>query len=290
MKGTEKNIQKCISTENNDNNKDTGDFMKKLVAILKQLRGENGCPWDRAQTHESIKTCLIEEAYEVIEAINKKDMSSLKEELGDLLLQVVFHAQIAEENGQFCIDDVIQAISDKLVYRHPHVFSDVNANNVDEALTTWESMKKKEKEIKTQTEAMRKISSALPALMKSYKIQKKAADVGFDWDDVKCAFDKVNEETLELLEIYKGDNKEKIREEVGDLLFAVVNVARFLGVDPEDALHMTNAKFVNRFSYIENTALSQGRNLEEMNLDEMDVLWEEAKKKFRKSDKKEGFF
>lgn len=280
----------CISTNKNEDNNTTGYLMENLVNIIKNLRGQNGCPWDREQTHKSLKPCLIEEAYEVIDAIDQNDMIALEEELGDLLLQVVFHANIADEENTFDINRVLKRVSQKMIYRHPHVFGNVNADNTEKAILTWEEMKKNEKQPKSYTQQMQNIPSGLPALMKSYKVQKKAAQVGFDWDYVEEAFDKVHEELEELLEIYKGPEKEKIQEELGDLLFAVVNVARFLRVDPEQALNTTYNKFINRFSYIEKKAKQIGKRLEEMNLKEMDDLWEEAKKKLIKSDKKEGFF
>lgn len=280
----------CISTNKNEDNNSTGHLMENLVNILKNLRGENGCPWDKEQTHESLKPCLIEEAYEVIDAIDHKNMDSLEEELGDLLLQVVFHANLAEEKNKFDIQRVIKTVSRKMIYRHPHVFGNVNADDTEKALLTWEEMKKHEKQSKTYTQQMHDIPSQLPALMKSCKVQKKAAQVGFDWDDVEGAIDKVKEELGELLEIYKGQDQEKINEELGDLLFAVVNVARFLKVEPEQALNATYNKFINRFNYIEQETTRRGKRLEDMNLSQMDHLWEEAKKNFRKSDKKEGFF
>lgn len=281
--------EKCISEKNNAHNKNK-KVLNELILILKQLRGENGCPWDKAQTHESLKPCLIEETYEVIDAIEKKDQSALKEELGDLLLQIVFHTNLAEEQGCFDMGDVIQAVCDKMIYRHPHVFSNAEANSVGDVLVTWEEMKKKEKKNETYTQNMKHIPKELPALMKSYKVQKKAANVGFDWDNIQGAFDKIKEETEELIEIYDHQDMDKKIEEVGDLLFAVVNAARFLKIDPEDALNKTISKFINRFNYIEEASIGQKREISEMTLEEMDALWEEAKKKFRKNDKKEGFF
>lgn len=273
---------KCIDSNENDDNNDIGFLMKRLVEILKELRSENGCPWDRKQTHQSLKSCLIEEAYEVIDAIERNNMEHLEEELGDLLLQVVFHSNLAEEKGLFSMEDVIQNISEKMIYRHPHVFSGETAKNADEALTKWENMKNKEKNNETCTESMRRIPKELPALIKSYKIQKKAANVGFDWNDITGAFEKVKEETEELLEIYRGSDKEKIKDEIGDLFFAVVNVARFLDIDPEEALNSTSNKFINRFEHIEKSAAQSGTRLQNMTLEEMDILWEEAKKKFNK--------
>ena len=280
MKNEEKN-KKCIYDEHMDNNKNNiNGSLSGLVQILKQLRGEQGCPWDKAQTHESLKPCFIEETYEVIDAIDKKDMQSLEEELGDVLLQVVFHANMAEEQGYFNINDVINAVSRKMLYRHPHVFGNVDAENVDQAITTWEEMKSNEKDKKSYTEKMHEIPAVLPALMKSYKVQKKAADVGFDWEHIDSAFEKVREETSELFEIYQTGDTKKIEEELGDLLFAVVNVARFLKVDPEIALNATIKKFINRFNYIEKEAKSRFKGIEAMNLEEMDALWEESKKFF----------
>lgn len=279
MKNEEKN-KKCIYDENIDNNKNTNESLIQLVHILKQLRGEEGCPWDKVQTHESLKPCLIEESYEVIDAIDKKDMQSLEEELGDVLLQVVFHANIAEEQGCFDVDDVINTVSKKMLYRHPHVFGDVEAGDVSQAINTWEEMKRSEKGEKSYTDKMRDIPAGLPALMKSYKVQKKAAEVGFDWEHVESAFEKIREETEELIEIYQQEDKAKIEEELGDLLFAVVNAARFLKVDPEIALNTTITKFINRFSYIEKMAKSQSKRIEDMSLEEMDAFWEESKKYF----------
>jgi len=253
------------------------EALKRLIDIMAYLRSGEGCPWDRAQTHESLKTCLIEEAYEVIEAIDNEDMDNLEEELGDLLLQVIFHAQLAEAEGEFDLAKIANREAEKMLSRHPHVFVNKNIEGIDKAIEKWENMKRKEKNINTCTESMKKIPKELPALMKSYKIQKKAAHVGFDWDDVKDAFKKVHEETEELLEVYQGDDQKRIEDEVGDLLFAVVNVARFLKVNPEEALNASSAKFIRRFSYIEETAGEEGRRLEEMTLAEMDQMWEKAK-------------
>jgi tetrapyrrole methylase family protein / MazG family protein len=251
--------------------------IKRLINIMAYLRSEDGCPWDRAQTHESLKTCLIEEAYEVTSAIDNKDTDNLEEELGDLLLQVIFHGQIAEANGDFNIIQIANRESEKMLSRHPHVFVNKNIVGIDKALEKWENMKRKEKNISTYSESMKSIPKELPALMKSYKIQKKAADAGFDWDDIKEAFGKIEEETNELLEVHQGHDIKRIEDEIGDLLFAVVNVARFLKINPEEALNASSQKFVRRFSYIEDSAAESGRMLENMTLEEMDVLWEKAK-------------
>ncbi|MDI6600915.1 MAG: nucleoside triphosphate pyrophosphohydrolase [Thermoanaerobacteraceae bacterium] len=253
--------------------------------IMDRLRSD--CPWDREQTHESLKQYLLEETYEVLEAIDLKDSEKLVEELGDLMLQVFFHGKLAEEREIFDIYDVVDGISKKMILRHPHVFGDVKVKSSDDVLKNWADIKKEEKGISTQTEVMQSIPGNLPALMLSYKIQDKAAEVGFDWDDVDGAMEKVYEELEEVKEVYKGTEKERIEEEVGDLLFAVVNVARFLKVQPELALKKTADKFISRFSYIEERAGIKSQKLQDMSLDEMNVLWEEAKmnKKGKKNQK-----
>ena len=261
--------------------KTTEEAIKRLQDIITLLRSEDGCAWDKAQTHKSIRACLLEEAYEVAEAIDKEDMDNLEEELGDILLQVVFHADLAKENQNFDLRSIANRECEKMLRRHPHVFLNKKSESIDKALEKWENMKRNERGASTHTESLMNVPSALPALIRSYKIQKKAAEVGFDWDDVSEAFSKVKEETYELLEIYQGDDETSIMEEVGDLLFAVVNVARFLGVNPEEALNFTSSKFIDRFGYIEETAKLQGKTLETMSLEEMDKLWEEAKSRNR---------
>lgn len=256
----------------------TAEAIERLQKIISLLRSEEGCPWDKEQTHESLKVCLIEEAYEVTEAIDNLDWDNLEEELGDVLLQVVFHGDLGKEEGRFDLRSIANRVCDKMIRRHPHVFSNIRAESIDTALEKWENMKKTEKR-GTLAEFMREIPKALPALRKSMKIQSKAADVGFDWDDVVPAFDKIKEETQELEEAYRKRDFGKISDELGDLLFAVVNVARFLKVDPEDALNFTSQRFIERFSFIEESARAQGRSLESMTLSEMDKLWEEAKKR-----------
>lgn len=248
-----------------------------LVELMKILRSENGCPWDREQTHESIKRYLIEETYEVLEAIDKGDKSLLCEELGDLLLQIVFHARIAEENKDFDIDDVITGVSRKMYSRHTHVFGEDKAETADDVLQNWDKIKRNEKKIKTYSDEMKSIAANLPALMRSYKIQQKAAKVGFDWEKVEDAVDKVYEELEELKGARESKDKTKIEEELGDLLFAVVNVSRFLDVHPELALTNTSEKFIKRFQYIEENATKVRKKLEEMSLEEMDDLWNKAK-------------
>lgn len=252
------------------------DF-QDLLDIIETLRNPGGCPWDREQTHESLKSALLEECYEVIDAIENEDEDALIEELGDVLLQVVFHASIGKEDGYFDIMDVIGGISNKMINRHPHVFGNEEANTSEQVLVNWDEIKKEEKGIKTLTEEMQNIAKSLPATTRAYKIQKKAKKVGFDWDDVNCAMDKVKEELNEIKEVYNCEDKSIIEGEVGDLLFACINVARFLEVDGELALDKTIKKFINRFSYIENEAIKNNKNLKNMTLEEMDKLWEEAK-------------
>lgn len=250
-----------------------------LLDIMERLRSEDGCPWDREQNHESLKKYLIEECYEVIEAIDEKDDDKLIEELGDVLLQIIFHSQIGKEEGFFNINDVIKAICDKMIKRHPHVFANVSADTSEEVLVNWDSIKKKEQGLKTYTDELRHVAKSLPALIRAEKVQRKAAKVGFDWDKVECALDKVLEEYYEVKNVYKGKERVKIVEEIGDLIFASVNVARFLDIDPEFALNYTIEKFIKRFAYIEEMAKSKGVDMMNMTLKQMDALWEEAKNK-----------
>lgn len=251
--------------------------MHNLIDIMEKLRSEKGCKWDIKQTHKSLREYLIEEAYEVVDAIDKEDVDLLSEELGDLLLQVIFHSQIAKEEGYFNIWDVIRNICGKLIFRHPHVFGDLEVKDDKEAIDSWNNMKDKEKSITSYAEKLKNVAKALPSLLKSYKIQEKAASVGFDWDDIKGPISKVEEEFIEVREIYEGDDKEKQEEELGDLLFAIVNICRFKKINPEVALNKTIQKFIKRFSYIENEGKKSGKDLKEMSLEEMDKLWEQSK-------------
>jgi len=253
------------------------EAVKRLADIIALLRSEEGCPWDKVQTHKSIRSCLVEEAYEAADAIDNDDNDNLEEELGDVLLQVIFHANLGSEDRKFDLCSIANRECDKMIRRHPHVFLNKNSESIDKVLEKWENVKRKERGTSSHTDSMLNVPNALPALIRSYKIQKKAAEVGFDWDDVSEAFSKVKEETTELLEIYRGNDVASIKEEVGDLLFAVVNVARFLGVNPEEALNFTSSKFIDRFGYIEKEARLQGKRLEDMSLEEMDKLWEQAK-------------
>ena len=257
------------------NKKDFNDFLE----IIEVLRGEDGCPWDREQTHKSLEKALIEESYEVIDAIDQEDDDSLIEELGDVLLQVIFHASIGKEDGYFDISDVIEGICNKMINRHPHVFKDSSdLNSSEEVLVKWDELKKKEKGYDSITEEMEGITKGLPALLRAHKVQEKAKKVGFDFKDVSLAINKVKEELEEVMDVYNTENMEKIKEEVGDLLFSCVNVARFLKVDEEISLNCTINKFIKRFDYIERVAKEKGIGLTNMNLDEMDELWEISKK------------
>ncbi len=248
-----------------------------LVEIMKFLRAPDGCPWDKVQTHDSIRSNFIEETYEVIEAIDTKDSELLKEELGDVLLQVVFHAEMSSEENEFDINDVINGICKKLVVRHPHVFGDVKAENSQEALKSWDDVKMQTKAQKKQSEAMESVSKALPSLMRAAKIQQKAAKVGFDWDNVKGPLDKIVEETNELKDAVKSGDTKNQAEELGDLLFSVVNVSRFLGIDSEKALYDACDKFTDRFRALEKLACERGIDVKTASLSELDSLWDEVK-------------
>ena len=250
-----------------------------LVHIMQCLRQPDGCPWDRVQTHESIKKNLIEETYEVIEAINKQDKDLLLEELGDLLLQVVFHAEMASEAGAFNFADVCDGVCQKLVERHPHVFGTVEANNAEEALSSWDNVKRQKKGQKKGSVPMLSVPRELPALMRADKVQGKAKKVGFDWPDVSGALDKLNEETAELREAIASGNRDDISMELGDLLFSAVNVSRFVDCDAEEALTSSTDKFIVRFQKLEALAAERGLSLEEMSLSEMDKLWDEIKQR-----------
>jgi tetrapyrrole methylase family protein / MazG family protein len=252
------------------------DF-RSLIDIIDILRGVNGCPWDREQTHESLKKCLIEESYEVIEAIDNKDEEALEEELGDLLLQVIMHAQIGREEGYFDINDVVEGICKKMIERHPHVFGEIKLSSSDEVLINWDKIKHKEQGLSTYSEELSHVAKSLPGLMRAEKVQRKAAKVGFDWNRVDMAIIKAEEEIEEVKKAISEGNKENIKEEIGDLIFSAVNIARFLDIDPENAVNYTIEKFIKRFQYIEEKGLESGKNLMDMSLEEMDALWEKAK-------------
>ena len=247
--------------------------IKDLEEIVRILRAPGGCPWDQEQTHESIRREFLEEAYEVVEAIDEKSVEHLKEELGDVLLQVVFHSRIEQEQEHFTLDDVADGICKKLIYRHPHVFGDVTVSGTGEVLSNWETLKRAEKNQDTYTDTLNAVARSLPALWRAEKVQKKARKAGFDWDDPKGALDKLSEEIEELkAAVEQGTN---IEEEFGDLLFAAVNVSRFIKVDSEMALNAATDKFIRRFAQVEK--LAGERPMTEMTLAELDKLWDRAK-------------
>lgn len=252
-----------------------GEAMERLAEIVKVLRAL--CPWDKVQTHESLRRCMIEEAYEVVDAIDRDDKPNLREELGDVMLQVVMHAELASEKDCFDLVDAINEECDKMIRRHPHIFSTETAKTVDKVLEKWENVKSKEHGNINHAERLRSVPKALPALIRSEKVQKKAADVGFDWDGIDEPLNKVKEEFREFCEAREERDSAAVREELGDLLFSVVNVARFAGVDPEEALNAATDKFIARFGRLEERAGSLGRKLEDMTLEEMDAVWNEIK-------------
>ena len=253
---------------------DNIDKFETLVAIISRLRGPGGCPWDREQNHESLREALLEECYEVLEALDEKSSRRLSEELGDLLMQIVFHAQLAAESGEFQLRDVIQNINRKLIQRHPHVFGSVKVKDAGEALVSWEALKKKERGDKASL--LDNVPKKLPALGYSQEIQDRAARTGFDWEKIEGIIDKLAEEVGEL----KGaDSQQEKVHEFGDLLFTLVNMARWLGVDSESALREANRRFYKRFSHMEETCRKRGVNLADLSFDEQNELWEEAKRK-----------
>jgi MazG family protein len=281
----------------------TGTKFERVKSIMARLRAPGGCPWDREQTFDSIKRYTLEETYEVLEAIDNRDWKELTSELGDLLLQVLFYAEMAEEQGSFTIDDVLDSLSNKLIHRHPHVFGDTKADDSAQVLKNWEALKAEEKRKSLQISCntlqamppllLEGVSSKMPALQEAHKISSKAAHVGFDWPELQGLFEKLSEETRELQEHLKDlppagpDSsqkpeiphvlREQIEGEVGDLFFVLVNIARYLSVDPESALRKTNRKFRRRFGSVEERLREQGRTLEDSTLEEMEALWQQAK-------------
>jgi MazG family protein len=258
----------------------------RLIEIMATLRGPNGCPWDKQQDFKSLKPMLVEEVYEVLEAIDNSDCDGLSEELGDLLLHVVFHAQLAKEAEQFDINTVIQKISDKLVRRHPHVFGDETASTPEEVIKNWETIKAQEKAEKLQNRTpeqrslLEGIPRKLPAIHEAHQISGRAARVGFDWPDIDGVFAKLQEEVRELQEVIGSGGQapsDKLEDEIGDMLFCIVNIARFLKVDSESALKRANRKFKSRFQFMERELAKQGKSLEQSSLDEMQALWQKAK-------------
>jgi MazG family protein len=293
----------------------TGEKFERAVAIMARLRAPGGCPWDREQTFDSIKPYTLEEAYEVLEAIDNRDWEELKGELGDLLLQVLFYAEMAQEEGRFSIDDVLERLSTKLVDRHPHVFGDVKAETSADVLRNWEALKAEEKKKRLEAgggkatkekakpeSVLAGVSSGIPALLEAYKLSSRAAHVGFDWPNVEGLFDKLAEETVELKQeiahfpapgprpAHRGIAgshtgavtppdalKARLEDEIGDMLFVLVNIARYLSLDPESALRKTNRKFKRRFQWLEQEIRRSGRRLEDATLDEMEALWQQSK-------------
>jgi tetrapyrrole methylase family protein / MazG family protein len=270
--------------------KGIGKLFENLVAVQARLRAPGGCPWDREQTHLTLRTYLIEEAYEVLDAIEKGNPEDLAEELGDLLLQVLFHADLAREAGGFDISDVISSIRDKMIRRHPHVFGNVKAETSGEVLKNWAQLKAKEKLAAAPKDAASQNSAPsalegvprnLPALLEAYQVTRRAAQVGFDWERVEGIFEKLEEETAELRAALAASNRRATEEEVGDLLFSVVNLARFLGLDPEVTLKRSNLKFKERFLDMEREALDDGRSLSQLSKNDLELLWLAAKVKAR---------
>jgi tetrapyrrole methylase family protein / MazG family protein len=254
-----------------------GTSFESFAEIVAHLRAPNGCPWDREQTHETLRKHMLEESYEAISAIDSGDFVDMREEFGDLLLQVVLQSQIANEEGQFNINQVIQGIYSKIVRRHPHVFGDVEVEDVDGVLTNWEKLKEKERSEKQEGRGLLDgVPLALPALSQAQEYQDRAARVGFDWPEIEGVLEKIAEEVEE---VKRATNEEELAAEIGDLLFALVNLARWKKVDAESTLRGTNMKFKKRFAYIEQGAKKQGRELSSLSLDEMEALWQAAKKK-----------
>ena len=258
----------------------TGARFERLVALMARLRAPGGCPWDRAQTFDTIKPYTLEETYEVLDAIERRDWSDLAEELGDFLLQAVFYAQMAQEEGRFGIDDSLDAICEKLIRRHPHIFGDAEAKTPDDVKVRWDQIKSEEK--KQRGDAPKPLLASvprnMPALVEAQQIASKAAGVGFDWDNIDQVIAKLHEELDELRRAREGTDPAEIEDELGDMLFVIVNIARFLKVDPEQALRRTNAKFRRRFGYVEERLAGRGRELAGSHLEEMEELWQEAKR------------
>lgn len=259
--------------------KEFNSEFEKLLYIMEQLRGPDGCPWDKKQDFYSLKPYIIEEAYEVVEALEEKNMDSLKEELGDLLLQVIFQAQIGKEKEIFDIDDIIRTISNKLIRRHPHVFGKKKVDTSQEVKKLWEEIKSEERNNKSKGSLLDNISKVQPALNQAYEIQLKAAEVGFDWDNIEDVVKKIDEELSELKEVLDDKKVDKIEDELGDLLFAVVNLSRFKKINPEIALLRTINKFKKRFKYIEKMIEKEDEDINEVSLKKLDSYWDQAKEK-----------
>ncbi len=255
------------------------DNLPDLIALMAKLRSQDGCPWDRKQTTESLKPFLIEECYEVLDALDEGSSDKIKEELGDLLFQIVFHARIAEEQGLFSFQDVISTNIEKMTRRHPHVFGDTRLSTDKEVLANWEEIKRKEKGYEQRKSILEGVPHHLPSLLRAHSIQERAARVGFDWSRIDDALPKLDEEIAEFKESLELKDASGIEEELGDIFFMLVNISRFLGVNPENALRKTISKFIQRFRVIEESAVDVGRSLSDMTLDEMEDLWQKSKGK-----------
>ncbi|MFQ5863887.1 MAG: nucleoside triphosphate pyrophosphohydrolase [bacterium] len=250
-----------------------GQRFENLINIMAELRGRNGCPWDKEQTHDTLRQYLLEESYEVLESIDRKNWTELREELGDLLLQIVFHAQIAAEGRKFDISEVVDSITEKLIRRHPHVFGEVKIHTAEEQTIHWEKLKKRE----GKDSVLDGVPIALSALLRALRIQQKAASVGFDWPAEEPVWDKIQEEVEELKIASQEKKHNWVEEEFGDLIFSLVNVSRFIGINPEDALRKTTEKFIDRFKKVEREFAEQGKDLNKASLEEMDAVWEKIK-------------
>lgn len=253
---------------------DTGQKFEKLVGIMARLRGPGGCPWDREQTYKDIATHTLEEVHETLDAIDRNDFDGLKEELGDLLLQIVFYAQIAKDDNKFTIDDVVDAISKKLIHRHPHVFGEKKVKGSKEVIERWEKLKLQE----GKKSVLGGVPKALPALLKAYRLGEKASRVGFDWEDSEGILSKLEEEARELHEARQGEDESHVECEYGDLLFTLANIGRFLGIDPEGALRKATERFIKRFQLMEKEISKNKKDMQELSVKEWDELWEKAKK------------
>jgi len=257
--------------------KSVEELFKELVEIIAKLRSEDGCPWDREQTNETLKSGLIEEAYEVIETIDEKDDEKFEEELGDLLMQIVLNAQIAKDEGRFDITGVIQKINEKLIRRHPHVFSDLQVKDAQEILINWDRIKSEERSGRDENSILDGIPINLPALIQARKVQSRASRVGFDWNKAEDVIKKVEEEVSELKEGINNQNQKNIEEEIGDILFSIVNLSRFLNVEPEGALRNTTAKFIRRFKQMETQIINDGKKITDYDLVGLDKIWNSIK-------------
>ncbi len=257
---------------------DATESFRKLIEIVDTLMGENGCPWDNVQTRESLKPYLVEETYEVLEALDTNDPDQIKDELGDLLYQILFHSKISSKNNEFDIKDVLNNLKEKMVRRHPHVFKEGQINTPDQVIERWEEIKKEEKTHSNHPSILDSVPKQLPSLLRAQKLQKKAAKEGFDWDEISDVFDKLDEEISEFKSAVLEGKGTDIQSELGDILFVLVNIAKFKKIDAEEALRSTNNKFIKRFQYIEKEVAKQGKTLKETSLEDMERHWQNAKK------------